>query len=154
MALPLRPLRGVFRKDYKHMANPPLNSYLINDPIDNSQVIDLTLKADTTANDTVDAHEDIPSDPTINNAETFDPAGANNLLNSSDNGEFDDNSQSVDPFDSVSQTLFARYTRKPSSQRAWCYEFFEITLLKGKFYTPKGSTNVKPKRRYWCKQCT
>jgi len=97
MAPPLWPLCAVFRKDYKHMANPLLNSYLIDNSIDNSQVIDLTLEADTSANDNVDAHDDIPTDPTLNNTKTFDCANANNPLNLQDNS-----SQSVNPFDSVS----------------------------------------------------
>jgi hypothetical protein len=82
MALPPWPLCAVFRGDYKHIANPLLNSYLVNDSIDNSQVIDLTLEANTPANDTVDAYDNIPTDPTLNNAKTFDYANANNLLNS------------------------------------------------------------------------
>jgi hypothetical protein len=107
MALLPRPLCAVFRKDYKHMANPLLNSYLVNDSINNSQVIDPTLEADTLANDTVDAYDDILTNPTLNNAKTFDYANANNLLNLQDNSKFDNSLQSVNPFDLALQTLSA-----------------------------------------------
>ena len=46
------PLRELNRLDYKHMSNPLLNSYLVDNSINNSEAIDLSLLADTVANNT------------------------------------------------------------------------------------------------------
>jgi hypothetical protein len=40
MAAPNRLIRNVFCRDYKHMANPSLRSYLIDDPVDDSPTND------------------------------------------------------------------------------------------------------------------
>jgi hypothetical protein len=51
MAPPDRSIRGVFRRDYKHMHNPPLNSYLIDDSLDDSPTNNPPIDADADAND-------------------------------------------------------------------------------------------------------
>jgi hypothetical protein len=154
MALPDRSIRGIFRRDYKYMDNPLLKSYLIGDSIDNSPTNNANLGAGANANNTVDAN----IDPALLNTEALDGLDAvDALINSQDDSDVDDSlqSQSIDLFDSVSQTLSARYTKRAYQiPRAWCYKFFEIQLLDGVFYTPKGTTSIKPERRYWCKRCT
>ena len=74
------------------MHNPPLNSYLTDDSLTNDTV-------NSDANDTVDV--DASADTAI------DPAIENPINSYSQESEFDDSSQSLDPFDSVSQTLSA-----------------------------------------------
>ena len=76
------------------MHNPPLNSYLTDD----SPTTD-TVNSD--ANDPVDVDADTAIDPAIKNP----------INSHSQESEFDNSSQSLDPFDSVLQTLSARYTR-------------------------------------------
>ena len=150
MAPPDRSIRGIFRRDYKHMHNPPLNSYLIDDSIDDSSTNNPPIDADA------DADADANDDDTIDTNSVAEPAIDPAITNThSQDSELDDSSQSLDLFDSVSQTLSARYTRRArQSGRSWVYEFFEVQLLNGTFYIPKGATIVKPERRYRCKTCT
>jgi hypothetical protein len=120
MAVQDRSIRGVFHKDYKHMYNPLLNSCLINDFIDNSLATDPAFEANATANNNIDAYNDIPINPAIDNAETFNTANTVDVVDTVDalinsyNNKFNNSlqRQSVDLFNLVLQALFAWYTRQ------------------------------------------
>ena len=91
MAPPDRSIRGVFRRDYKHMHNPPLNSYLIDDSIDDSPTNNPPIDADANANDTIDTNSvaEPAIDPAITNTSTLN--AINGLTNShSQDSELDD----------------------------------------------------------------
>jgi hypothetical protein len=76
MAPPDRSIRGVFRRDYKHMHNPPLNSYLIDDSLDDSPTNNPPIDADADANDddTIDTNSvtEPAIDPAITNTHSQD----------------------------------------------------------------------------------
>jgi hypothetical protein len=61
---------------------------------------------------------------------------------------------SMDPFDSISQTLPPSYSRNTTlPTRSWVFEYFIVTVLEGQFYIPKHSNIRKPERRFPCKHC-
>jgi len=122
MAPPDRSIRDVFRRNYKHINNPTLRSYLIDDSIDDSAVdadADATIDADATVD--ADAIAEPAIDPALTNASALEAIG--DLINPQDS---DCNSNSLDVFDSVSQTLSARYLRRTRTPRSWVYEFIKI----------------------------
>jgi hypothetical protein len=137
MALPDRSIRDVFRRNYKHINNPPLRSYLIDDSIDDSPTDDPAVNADAT----VDVEPAI--DPALTNASALE--AIDDLINPQDS---DCDGNNLDAFDLVSQALSARYLRRTRTPRSWVYEFIEIQLLDNVFYTPKGTATAKPEKRY------
>ena len=46
-----------------------------------------------------------------------------------------------------------RRTHTPAAERSWCFEYFEVQILHGQTYNPKGSTKKKMDRRLRCKRC-
>ena len=136
MALPDRSIRDVFRRNYKHINNPTLRSYLIDDSIDDSAV-------DANATVDADAIAEPAIDPALTNASALEAIG--DLINPQDS---DCDGNSLDVFDSVSQPLSARYSRRTQTPRSCVYEFIKIQLLDNIFYTPKGTTTAKPKKQY------
>lgn len=102
MALPDRSIRGVFRRDYKHIDNPPLKSYLTDDSIDDSN----NPAVDANSVDTVDANTAVEPaiDPALTDASTF--KATDSLIQ---NNDFDNDSLTA--FDLVLQALSAWYLR-------------------------------------------
>jgi len=70
MALPDRSIRDVFRRNYKHINNPTLKSYLIDDFIDDSAV-----DADADATINADAIAEPAIDPALTNASALEAIG-------------------------------------------------------------------------------
>jgi hypothetical protein len=104
MAPPNRLICSVFRKDYKHIDNPPLKSYLTDDSINNSLTNNPVVDANFNA---VNANTAIKPaiDPALTDASPF--KATNDLIQDND---FDNNSLTV--FDLVLQTLSTQYLRR------------------------------------------
>jgi hypothetical protein len=100
MAPPDWSIRGVFRRNYKHINNPLLSSYLINDSINDSLTNDLAV--DTEATVDADATAEPAIDPALTNASALE--AISNLINPQDS---DCDGNSLDIFDLVLQTLSA-----------------------------------------------
>jgi hypothetical protein len=142
--------RGVVRKDYQRLHNPPLNSFLnpINDTANNADPdADASNHCDMNAaiNPALDlTNEDVP---TLANAKALDAIDAK--INFQPDIEFD-SSQSINPFDSVSETLISRFAPRTQTPRSWVYQFIKVQPVEGVFYTLKSMTIQRPERRYWC----
>jgi hypothetical protein len=62
---------------------------------------------------------------------------------------------SIDPFDSVSQTLPAIYLRRGSLPAcSWVFEHFQVAVVEGRFFTPKHTNIRRPEQRFSCKHCS
>jgi hypothetical protein len=77
IAPPDRLIRGVFLRDYKHMDNPPLRPYLIDNFIDNSPFNDAN---PTNASNTIDANDHILIDLVLPNAKAVNGLNAANAV--------------------------------------------------------------------------